>query len=211
MVFAVFMLIVCLDLEGVLMPEIWEAVADSFGIPELRRTTRDEPDYGKLMRYRLDILDERGITIDDIQKIIGEMEPLVGGKSFLDWLRANWQVLVLSDTFYGFGKPLMAMLDMPTLFCHDLIIDEDSRMITGWKIRMEDQKRETVQRLREMNFNTLAVGDSYNDTNMLKEAHFGILLNPPQNVAEEFPDFPVCTNYVDLKRLISEAALTLGE
>ena len=149
------------------MPEVWINVAEKTGIEELRRTTRQEPDYDKLMRYRLDILDEHGITIDDIQQVIATMDPLPGAKEFLDEVRARWQVLILSDTFYQFGEPMMVKLGRPTLYCHDLEIDEYRRMLTGWKIRLEDQKRVTVEGLRTMNFNTLAVGDSYNDTNML--------------------------------------------
>ena len=205
------MLVVCFDLEGVLFPEVWINVAEKTGIEELRRTTRDEPDYDKLMRYRLDILDERGITIDDIQQVIATMEPMPGAKEFLDEVRARWQVLILSDTFYQFGEPMMVKLDRPTLYCHDLEIESKSRMITGWNIRLEDQKRVTVEGLRAMNFNTLAVGDSYNDTNMLAEAHAGILFRPPQNVIEEFPQFPVVEDYAALMAEIESVAADLGE
>ena len=205
------MLVVCFDLEGVLMPEVWINVAEKTGIEGLRRTTREEPDYDKLMRYRLDILDEHGITIDDIQQVIGTMDPLPGAKEFLDEVRARWQVLILSDTFYQFAEPMMVKLGRPTLYCHDLEIDEDSRMLTGWKIRLEDQKRITVEGLREMNFNTLAVGDSYNDTNMLAEAHAGILFRPPQNVIDEFPQFPVVEDYAALMAQIESIAADLGE
>lgn len=205
------MLVVCFDLEGVLMPEVWINVAEKTGIEGLRRTTRDEPDYDKLMRYRLDILDEHGITIDDIQQVIGTMDPLPGAKEFLDEVRARWQVLILSDTFYQFAEPMMVKLGRPTLYCHDLEIDEDSRMLTGWKIRLEDQKRVTVEGLRTMNFNTLAVGDSYNDTNMLAEAHAGILFRPPQNVIDEFPQFPVVEDYAELMAEIESIAVDLGE
>ncbi|MEC9119837.1 MAG: bifunctional phosphoserine phosphatase/homoserine phosphotransferase ThrH [Candidatus Thermoplasmatota archaeon] len=205
------MLVVCFDLEGVLMPEVWINVAEKTGIEELRRTTRDEPDYDKLMRYRLDILDEHGITIDDIQQVIATMHPMPGAKEFLDEVRARWQVLILSDTFYQFAEPMMVKLDRPTIYCHDLEIDEDSRMLTGWKIRLEDQKRVTVEGLRAMNFNTLAVGDSYNDTNMLAEAHAGILFRPPQNVIDEFPQFPVAEDYAALMSEIESIAADLGE
>ncbi len=205
------MLVVCFDLEGVLMPEVWINVAEKTGIEELRRTTRDEPDYDKLMRYRLDILDEHGITIDDIQQVIATMDPLPGAKEFLDEVRARWQVLILSDTFYQFADPMMVKLDLPTIYCHDLEIDEDSRMVTGWKIRLEDQKRVTVEGLRAMNFNTLSVGDSYNDTNMLAEAHTGILFRPPQNVIDEFPQFPIVEDYGALMAEIESAAANLGE
>ena len=205
------MLVVCFDLEGVLIPEVWINVAEKTGIEELRRTTRDEPDYDKLMRYRLDILDERGITIDDIQQVIATMDPLPGAKEFLDEVRTRWQVLILSDTFYQFGEPMMTKLGFPTLYCHDLEIDSKSRMITGWNIRLEDQKRVTVKGLREMNFNTLAVGDSYNDTDMLAESHAGILFRPPQNVIDEFPQFPIVNDYLTLMAEIEAAAADLGE
>lgn len=205
------MLVVCFDLEGVLMPEVWINVAEKTGIEALRRTTRDEPDYDKLMRYRLDILDENGITIDDIQEVIATMDPLPGAKAFLDRVRARWQVLILSDTFYEFAQPMMPKLDRPTIYCHDLQIDDETRMVTGWKIRLEDQKRVTVEGLRQMNFKTLAVGDSYNDTNMLSEAHSGILFRPPQNVIEEFPQFPIVKDYDSLFAQIEAAAKSMGE
>ena len=203
--------VVCFDLEGVLMPEVWINVAEKTGIDALRRTTRDEPDYDKLMRYRLDILNENGITIDDIQQVIATMEPLPGAKAFLDAVRARWQVLILSDTFYQFGEPMMVTLDRPTLYCHDLQINDETRMISGWSIRLEDQKRVTVEGLRAMNFKTIAIGDSYNDTNMLAEAHTGILFRPPQNVIDEFPQFPVVTDYVELMAQIEAAASAMGE
>ena len=173
------MLVVCLDLEGILMPEVWINVAERTGIPELRITTREEPDYGKLMRYRLDILDANGLTIDDITNVIEGMQPLDGAVEFLDWLRSNWQVIILSDTFSQFAGPMMDKLGRPTLFCHTLEIDEDSRRIADWTIRLEDQKCRTVEALRAMNFNVIASGDSYNDTTMLAAANTGILLNPP--------------------------------
>ena len=163
------------------------------------------------MRYRLYILDENGFTIDDIQQVIATMDPLLGAKEFLDKVRARWQVLILSDTFYQFGEPMMVKLDRPTLYCHDLEIDDESRMITGWKIRLEDQKRATVEGLRAMNFNTVAIGDSYNDTNMLAEAHAGILFRPPQNVIDEFPQFPIIEDYVSLLKQIEVAAAVLGK
>lgn len=203
--------VVCFDLEGVLMPEVWHNVAEKTGIEALRRTTRDEPDYDKLMRYRLDILNENGITIDDIQQVIATMEPLPGAKAFLDAVRARWQVLILSDTFYQFGEPMMVTLDRPTLYCHDLQINDETRMISGWSIRLEDQKRATVEGLRAMNFKTIAIGDSYNDTNMLAEAHAGILFRPPQNVIDEFPQFPVVTDYAELMVRIEAAASAMGE
>ena len=205
------MLVVCLDLEGVLMPEVWINFAERTGIPELRITTREEPDYGKLMRYRLDILDSNGLTIDDITDVIEGMEPLDGAVEFLDWLRSNWQVIILSDTFSQFAGPMMDKLGRPTLFCHTLEIDEDSRMITDWTIRLEDQKCRTVEALRAMNFNVIASGDSYNDTTMLAAANAGILINPPQNVVDEFSQYPVATNYTELRDAIQQAASAMGE
>ena len=205
------MLVICLDLEGVLMPEVWINVAERTGIPELRITTREEPDYGKLMRYRLDILDANGLTIDDITDVIEGMQPLDGAVEFLDWLRSNWQVIILSDTFSQFAGPMMDKLGRPTLFCHTLEIDDDSRRITDWTIRLEDQKCRTVEALRAMNFNVIASGDSYNDTTMLAAANAGILINPPQNVADEFPQYPVATNYTELRDAIQQAASAMGE
>jgi len=205
------MLVVCLDLEGVLMEEIWVKVSERTGIPELRITTREEPDYDKLMRYRLDILDSAGLTIDDITDVIEGMQPLDGAVEFLDWLRSNWQVIILSDTFSQFAGPMMDKLGRPTLFCHTLEIDEDSRRIADWTIRLEDQKCRTVEALRAMNFNVIASGDSYNDTTMLAAANAGILINPPQNVADEFPQYPVATNYTELRDAIQQAASAMGE
>jgi len=193
------------------MPEVWINVAEKTGIEELRRTTRDEPDYDKLMRYRLDILDKNGITIDYIQEVIATMDPIPGAREFLDKVRSRWQVLILSDTFYQFAAPMMVKLGMPTIYCHDLVIDETSRMITDWKIRLEDQKRVTVEGLLSMNFHTIAVGDSYNDTNMLGEANAGILFRPPQNVIDQFPQYPVITDYSTLMDEIERIASSLGE
>ena len=205
------MLVVCLDLEGVLMEEIWVKVSERTGIPELRITTREEPDYDKLMRYRLDILDSNGLTIDDITNVIEGMQPLDGAVEFLDWLRSNWQVIILSDTFSQFAGPMMDKLGRPTLFCHTLEIDEDSRRITDWTIRLEDQKCRTVEALRAMNFNVIASGDSYNDTTMLAAANAGILINPPKNVADEFSQYPVATSYTELRDAIQQAASAMGE
>jgi len=205
------MLVVCLDLEGVLMPEVWVDVAERTGIPELRRTTRDEPDYDKLMRYRLDILDANGLTIDDITDVIEGMQPLEGAVEFLDHLRSKWQVIILSDTFSQFAGPMMDKLGKPTLLCHTLEIDEESRRITGWTIRLEDQKRRAVEALRGLNYNVIAAGDSYNDTSMLAIANAGFLINPPSNVIDEFPQFPVTTDYAGLLAAIEAAASDIGE
>ena len=205
------MLVVCLDLEGVLTPEVWVDVAERTGIPELRRTTRDEPDYDKLMKYRLDILDANGLTIDDITDVIEEMQPLEGAVEFLDHLRSKWEVIILSDTFSQFAGPMMDKLGRPTLLCHTLEIDEESRRITGWTIRLEDQKRHAVEALRGLNYNVIAAGDSYNDTSMLAIANAGILINPPSNVIDEFPQFPVTTDYGGLLAAIEAAASDIGE
>jgi|TARA_B100000959_G_scaffold284073_1_gene354681 phosphoserine/homoserine phosphotransferase len=205
------MLVICLDLEGVLMPEVWVDVAERTGIPELRRTTRDEPDYDKLMRYRLDILDANGLTIDDITDVIEGMQPLEGAVEFLDYLRSKWQVIILSDTFSQFAGPMMDKLGRPTLLCHTLEIDEESHRITGWTIRLEDQKRRAVEALRGLNYNVIAAGDSYNDTSMLTIANAGILINPPSNVIDEFPQFPVTTDYGELLAAIEAAASDIGE
>jgi phosphoserine/homoserine phosphotransferase len=182
--------IVCLDLEGVLVPEIWIEFATRTGIPELRRTTRDEPDYDKLMKYRLAILTEHKLGLPDIQKVIAEMGPLDGARAFVDGLREDYQVIILSDTFYEFAHPLMRQLGWPTLFCHSLEADADG-MLVNYHLRMPDQKKEAVRRFKELNFTVVAAGDSYNDTAMLGEAHAGILFHPPENVIDEFPQFPV--------------------
>ena len=202
------MQLACLDLEGVLIPEIWIGVADRTGIDDLRATTRDIPDYDVLMRQRLRILDEHGIGIDQFQEVIGEMAPLGGAKDFLDWLKERFQVLILSDTFYEFAAPLMRLLDFPTLFCHKLGIEKSGR-IADYHLRQPDQKRKAVQAFHQLNFQVIAAGDSYNDTTMLSEADRGILYRPPQNVIDEFPQFPVTTNYEELKAAFLEAQSAL--
>jgi phosphoserine/homoserine phosphotransferase len=203
------MIVACLDLEGVLVPEVWISVAERTGIAELRRTTRDEPDYDKLMRGRLEILDAHGLGIREISEVIAGLEPLEGAREFLDWLRERYQLIVLSDTFYDFAKPLMQKLDFPTLFCHDLEIDAGGR-IRGYRLRMPDQKRESVRALRRIKFRTIAAGDSYNDTSMLAEADAGILFRPPQNVVDEFPQFPVTHSYEELREAFLAAAQDLS-
>ncbi len=190
--------IVTLDLEGVFTPEIWIAFADQVGIPELRRTTRDEPNYDKLMRFRLELLQAHGFTLDDIQAVIARMELLPGAREFLDWLRQRTQVIILSDTFYQFAQPLMAKLGYPTLFCHSLVVDEERRIV-DYELRMPDSKRAAVNALKAINFTILAAGDSYNDISMLKEADQGFLFRPPANVVAEFPQFPVAEDYETLK------------
>lgn len=189
------MFLACLDLEGVLLPEIWINVALKTGVEELKLTTRDISDYDKLMEHRLGVLKKHNITLSTIQEVIGTLEPLEGAVEFLDKLRERFQVVILSDTFYQFAMPLMKKLGYPTLFCHKLIIDEATDMITGYKLRIKDGKREAILRFRELNFNTIATGDSYNDTTMLGEADRGILFCPPDNVVEEFPQFPVTREY----------------
>lgn len=188
--------IVTLDMEGVLTPEIWIAVAERTGIPELRRTTRDEPDYDKLMHYRIEILERHGITLSKIQSVIGELEPLPGALEFLDALRSEVQTIILSDTFEQFAQPLMRRLKWPTLFCHRLVVQDDR--IRGYQLRMPDQKRHSVRALRSINFKVIAAGDSYNDTTMLGEADVGFLFHAPENVVREFPQFPELKDYGSL-------------
>ena len=198
------MKIVCLDLEGVLVPEIWIAFSERTGIPELRRTTRDEPDYDKLMKFRLDILARHNLGLPDIQRVIGELEPMPGAREFLDKLREDYGVIILSDTFYEFAHPLMRQLAWPTLFCHSLETDANG-VVVNYRLRMPEQKREAVKRFREMNFTVVAAGDSYNDTKMLGEAHAGILFHPPENVIREFPQYPVTLSYDQLRAEIDKA------
>jgi phosphoserine/homoserine phosphotransferase len=199
------MQLVCLDLEGVLVPEIWIEFSKRTGIPELSRTTRDEPDYDKLMKFRLDLLQQHQLGLPDIQKVISEMGPMAGAKDFLDALRRDYQVMILSDTFYEFAMPLMAQLGMPTLFCHKL--EADARgFLVNYHLRMPNQKKEAVQRFKELRFKVIAAGDSYNDTAMLGEAHAGILFHPPQKVIDEFPQFPVTLNYSELRAEIDRAS-----
>jgi phosphoserine/homoserine phosphotransferase len=198
-------IVACLDLEGVLIPEIWINVAERTGIAELRRTTRDEPDYDKLMQGRLRILAERGLGIRDIQQVIAAMEPLPGAMDFLAWLRERHQLVILSDTFYQFAKPLMRQLGEPALFCNDLEIDGGGR-VAGYRLRQPDGKRCAVQALRGLNFATIAAGDSYNDTAMLAQADAGILYRPPENVVREFPQFPVARSYEELRAAFEHAA-----
>jgi len=193
--------IVCSDLEGVFVPEIWINVAEKTGIEELRLTTRDISDYDVLMRRRLAILDENGLKIDDIKAVIGTMNPLDGAVEFLTWLRSRTQIIVVSDTFDQFAHPLMEKLGWPTLFCHTLSIAPDG-FITDYVLRQKDAKRNAVISLKNLNYNTIAMGDSYNDITMLKEAENGILFNPPDNVKNEYPEFPVTFSYEGLKSII---------
>jgi phosphoserine/homoserine phosphotransferase len=201
--------IVCLDLEGVLVPEIWIEFSERTKIPELRRTTRDEPDYDKLMKYRLDILRQHKLGLPDIQKVIAEMGPMSGAREFVDGLREDYQVIILSDTFYEFAHPLMRQLGWPTLFCHSLEADAEG-MLVNYHLRMPNQKQEAVKRFKELNFKTVAAGDSYNDTAMLGEAHGGILFHPPENVIREFPQYPVTKSYAELRSEIDKAFAKAG-
>lgn len=199
------MRLACLDLEGVLVPEIWIAFADRTGIPELRLTTRDISDYDELMAHRLKILAEHGLKLPDIQEVIAGLSPLPGAVEFVAWLRERFQVIILSDTFYQFADPLMVQLGRPTLFCHKLEVADDGR-ITGYKLRLPDQKRQAIKAFHQLNFECIASGDSYNDTGMLGEADAGILFSPPENVIREFPQFPVATDYEQLKAHFSQAS-----
>jgi len=198
------MMIACLDLEGVLVPEIWIAFAEKTGIEKLRLTTRDIPDYDVLMRGRLKILEENKLGLPDIEEVIGGIAPLPGAKDFLDWLKTEFQVIILSDTFYQFAGPLMRQLGHPTLFCHRLVVDESGR-IADYKLRQADGKTQAVRALKGLNFKTVAAGDSYNDTGMLKEADRGILFRPPDNVIREFPQFPVTRDYEEFKAALLAA------
>lgn len=192
-----FMELACLDLEGVLVPEIWINVAERTGIEALRLTTRDIPDYDQLMRGRLALLDQHRLRLSDIQRVIAAMGPLEGAREFLDWLRERFQVVILSDTFYEFASPLMRQLGWPTLFCHRLDVMDDR--IVNYSLRQSDAKREAVRAFHSLRFRVIATGDSYNDTAMLAEAEAGILFRPPQNVIDEFPQFPVARTFDELR------------
>ena len=198
------MVVTCLDLEGVLVPEIWIAFAEKTGIEKLRLTTRDILDYDELMRGRLKILDENNLKLADIQEVIGGIAPLPGAKEFLSWLESEFQVIILSDTFSQFAGPLMEQLGHPTLFCHDLVVDEAGR-IANYRLRIPDAKTKAVSALKGLNLKVIAAGDSYNDTGMLKEADVGILFRAPENVVKEFPQFPVTRTYEEFKTAIIEA------
>jgi phosphoserine/homoserine phosphotransferase len=196
--------IACLDLEGVLVPEIWIGVAERTGIGELALTTRDIPDYDELMGRRLALLRRHGLRLGDVQAVIAELHPLEGAGAFLDWLRARHQVIILSDTFYEFAAPLMAQLGWPTLFCHHLDIDAEGGIV-HYRLRQRDPKRQAVRALQELNFKVVAAGDSYNDITMLAQADAGILFCPPLRVMEEFPGYPVATDYPQLQEAFDAA------
>ena len=191
--------IACLDLDGVLIPEIWIAFAEKTGIDALKRTTRDEPDYDALMQYRLDLLRENDLGLNDIQDVIATLEPLYCAVEFVNWLRERFQVIILSDTFYEFANPLMKSLGYPTLLCHKLECD-DSGSVISYQLRQSNHKRQSIVAFKSLYYRTIAAGDSYNDTTMLAEADAGILFNAPQQVIDEFPQFPAVHNYEDLKR-----------
>ena len=197
-------MIACLDLEGVLLPEIWIKFAEQSGIDELKITTRDIPDYSELMRARLGILKNHNLKINDIQDVIKTLEPLEGAKEFLLWLKSEFQVIILSDTFYEFSGPLMKQLEYPTLFCHQLVIDEEGSIV-DFHLRQEDQKTKAVKALQGLNFKVISAGDSYNDIGMLQQADSGILFCPPESVKKEFPQYPIANNYRDFRDLLISA------
>ena len=195
--------IVCLDMEGVVVPEIWIAFSEASGIPELRRTTRDEPDYAKLMNWRLGILREHGLGLSDIQNTIAKIDPFDGAKEFLDELRAETQVIIISDTFTQFASPLMKKLGMPTLFCNTLEIGEDG-MITGYRIRIKNSKLSTVRALQSVGFETVAAGDSYNDLGMIRASKAGFLFRSTEKIIADNPDIPAFNEYPELLRAIED-------
>jgi phosphoserine / homoserine phosphotransferase len=199
------MQVVCLDLEGVLIPEIWIAFAERTGIAEFRRTTREEPDYDVLMRYRLALLKQHGLKLADIQDVIGGMAPMAGAKDFLDDLRNRYQVIILSDTFYEFADPLMRQLGRPTLFCHKLVIDADG-FVADYRLRQPNPKFHAVNALKSLNYQVIAAGDSFNDTGMLGAADAGFFIHPPESIVAMFPQFPVNRSYAELKASIDGAA-----
>ncbi len=197
--------IACLDLEGVLVPEIWIEFAKATGIESLKATTRDIPDYDVLMKQRLRILEENNLGLKEIQEVIATLKPLDGAVEFVDWLRERFQVIILSDTFYEFSQPLMRQLGFPTLLCHRLNVDERDRVV-GYTLRQRDPKRQSVLALKTLYYRIIAAGDSYNDTTMLAEADAGILFHAPQNVIEQFPQFPAVHTYEDLKKEFIKAS-----
>lgn len=196
----------CLDLEGVLLPEIWIEFAEKVNVPELKATTRDIPDYDELMKMRLGILDQHGFGINEIQEVIATLSPLPGAKEFLDWLRRRFQVVILSDTFYQFAKPLMEQLGNPTLLCHNLEIDDATGRIVNYHLRQKDPKRQSIIALKSLYYRCIAAGDSYNDTTMLSEAHAGILFRAPEKVITEFPQYPVAHSYDEFKQAFLNAS-----
>ena len=199
------MTIACLDLEGVLIPEIWINLADKTGIEALKLTTRDIADYDELMVKRLEVLDQHGLTLKDFQEVVETMEPLEGARDFLEWLQDQVEVIILSDTFREFAMPLIAKLGNPTMFCHSLSVDYETYRIKNYVLRQNDQKRKAVIALKGLNFRVLSMGDSYNDLSMLEEADAGIFFKPTKKITEEFPQFPVTENYEELKSHLCSA------
>ena len=195
--------VVCSDLEGVWVPEVWINVAEKTGIPELRLTTRDIKDYDELMQHRLKILKEKNLTLLDIQRVIATIRPLHGALEMINWLKRITRFIVVSDTFVEFADPLMEQLDRPTLFCHSLEVNSNG-IISGYNLRQKNGKREVVVALKSLNYEVIAFGDSYNDINMLKEADQGVLFRPPQNVINDYPEFPVIHEYGELKTFLEE-------
>jgi phosphoserine/homoserine phosphotransferase len=195
------MYVICSDLEGVFVPEVWINVAEKTGIPELRLTTRDVPDYNVLMRSRIKILEEKGLKLKDIQAVIAQIRPLEGALDFIGWIKERTQFIVVSDTFIQFAEPLMKQLGRPTLFCHSLVIDEGNRIV-DYTLRQKDPKRKTVEALQGLQYQVIAMGDSYNDISMLQQADVCILFCPPDNVVKDYPDLPVVHNYEDLKKIL---------
>ena len=203
-------MLACLDLEGVLLPEIWIAFAEKTGIEQLKLTTREIPDYDELMQSRLKTLNDNNLKLIDIQNVIKTLSPLAGAIDFLAWLKSEFQVIILSDTFYQFVGPLMQSLDYPTLFCHELTVDSKGS-ITGYLLRQKNSKTMAVSALKKLNFKVIAAGDSYNDTGMLQEADAGILFCPPDNVIKEFPQFPVSRNYEEFKNTLLDMRVALNK
>lgn len=195
------MYIVCSDLEGVFVPEVWINVAERTKIPELRLTTRDITDYDVLMRQRLKILAEHGLKLKDIQDVIGTIKPMDGANEFINWIKEITQLIIVSDTFAQFAEPLMKQLNRPTLFCHNLVINGNDEII-DYKLRQKDPKRKVVQALQSLEYKVIAFGDSYNDVTMLEQAEVGILFKPPQNVIDDYPELPVANNYIELKSML---------
>jgi len=203
------MQVLCLDLEGVLVPEVWIEFSERTGIAGFRRTTRDEPDYDKLMRYRLDLLAQHQLKLPDIHQVIAGMAPLPGAREFLDAMRERYQVIILSDTFYEFADPLMRQLGRPTLFCHRLVVDEQG-VVRGYKLRQPDQKSAAVKALKSLNYRVIAAGDSYNDTGMLMAADVGFFIHAPPAIAAQFPQFATTHDLVELRATIDRAAAALA-
>lgn len=201
-------MLACIDLEGVLLPEIWIKFAEKSGIEELKLTTRDIPNYDVLMRGRINILKQHNLKLNDIHSVIATLSPLEGAQEFLKWLKSEFEVIILSDTFYQFVGPLMKQLDYPTLFCHNLIVENNGE-ISGYKLRQKDQKTKAVKALQELNFQVISAGDSFNDTGMLQQADAGILFCPPEELITKFPQFPIATNYIQFKELFLKSRTNL--